>query len=771
MRQKKIVITFFHPVFVFFFITILSITAFFPFCTYAFDTESESPWHIIADSLTYNKESSTYQAEGNVIITRDNSRISTDFMEYNPEKMNAFAKGHVVVTSEGYVSSADQMELDLETESGTLSGGSIFIQSSHLYIKGDKIEKTGEKTYTADKVSISTCDGDSPDWKISGRDLKLTIEGYGTVYHSAFWAKKIPLLYSPFFFFPVKLKRQTGFLAPALSPSSKRKGFEYFQPFFWAISENTDATFFLRHMEKRGELIGSEYRYVLSDNAKGALMYDFLTDQEIDDGTPEATEYWGYTDGGTRLNEKRYWFRMKHNQLLPLDIAMKFNADVVSDQDYLREFDDLGNGFNATKKYFRKNFGSDIEASDDAVRTSSLLFSKSWTAFSVNSSFFWNDNIVARREGTSDYTLQQLPEINLSASKQQLLKTPLYVNLESEYNYFYRADLNESYYRGHRIDAQPRLYLPYTFKNWFTIEPSIGLRETVWHVENDFGPEATDSDKKGNHDRYIYQAGLDLSTDFFKIFNLNLGSVDKIKHSVTPKIVYNYIPEVDQENYPYFDSIDRISANNTVTFSITNYFTSRSLKPAVFKTNENQNRPQYSYNQFCRFLISQTYDINEEKETDPAKWRNGESKEEFYPLEFELDITPDRYFNLDSDWKWSKYEKGITTANIKLSVHDDRGDSLGVEYRYTRDAIESLITSVSAKLTNAVSVYADREYDMILNEPIETNTGIKYNSQCWSIDILYTDKPEERKYTFTFNLLGLGSIPSKNNAKTLEDLF
>lgn len=756
---------------IFFLISILLITVFSPNTTYSLPSEPQIPWHIVADTLIYDKKAGLYTASGNVVITKDNNQISTDYMEYSPEKMDAFARGHVVASSKDYTSTAEEMHINLNTEQGTLSSGTIFIESSHLYIKGDTIEKIGERTYTADKVTITTCDGDNPDWKISGRDLKLTIEGYGTVYHSAFWAKKLPLLYSPFFFFPVKLKRQTGFLPPAISPTSSRKGFEYFQPFFWAISDNTDATFFLRHMAKRGDLAGAEYRYILSDSTKGALMYDFLNDKEIDDGSDDATENWGYTDGGTRLNEKRYWFRMKHNQLLPLDITMKINTDVVSDQDYLREFDDLDNGFDSTKKYFKDNFGSDLEANDDTIRTNSLLFNKNWTTISINSSLYWNDNIVARREKADDTTLQQLPVTNLSMSKQQLFTTPFYFDIDAEYNYFYRKDVTTTSYKGHRLDFQPGLYLPYKIQNWLSVEPFISFRETAWHIENDFGESASNNAIKGNHDRYIYETGIDLSTDFYRIFDFNFGGTDKIKHSVTPKLTYNYIPELDQTDLPYFNGVDRISKNNTLTFSITNYLTSRTIAKNNIKNTGVNNKPEYEYNQFCRFLISQTYDINEHKEDDPAEWRNGESKEVLYPLSFELDITPKQYFSIDSDWKWSKYEKDITEANIKMTLNDNRGDSISAEYRYTRDSIESLIGSLSIRVTDRVSLYANKEYDYFSNEAIETNTGIKYNSQCWGINLMYTDKPDERKYTITFDLLGLGSIPSKNNADKFEDLF
>ena len=83
-----------------------------------------------------------------------------------------------------------------------------------FYIKADKILKTGERTYTADSVQITTCDGESPVWDITGRKMDVTVEGYGFVNHAALRVKQVPVLYSPFLAFPVKLKRQTGLLAP-----------------------------------------------------------------------------------------------------------------------------------------------------------------------------------------------------------------------------------------------------------------------------------------------------------------------------------------------------------------------------------------------------------------------------------------------------------------------------------------------------------------------------------------------------------------------------
>ena len=57
---------------------------------------------------------------------------------------------------------------------------------------------------------------------------------------------------------------------------SNRDGFQYNQPFFWAISESSDATLFVHYMARRGFKHGVEYRYVLGAESKGAVMYDSL---------------------------------------------------------------------------------------------------------------------------------------------------------------------------------------------------------------------------------------------------------------------------------------------------------------------------------------------------------------------------------------------------------------------------------------------------------------------------------------------------------------
>ncbi|MCJ7618269.1 MAG: LPS-assembly protein LptD, partial [Desulfobacterales bacterium] len=233
-----------------------------------FSDDSVEPWHISADEINYDNKTDHYIAKHNVIITKEDRKLTADFVRFNYNTMEVLAVGHVIMTVGEDVLIGDRMEMDLKAEIGTIHNGTVFLKENHFYIKGNKIKKLGKNSYFVDKASLTSCDGENTPWKVTGRNLRVTLEGYGFVDHATLWAKKIPLLYTPFFVFPAKQKRQSGLLPPQIG-YSERKWEEYNQPFYWAIDESSDATFYLYHMGRRGDKVAFEYRYVLDNDSKG----------------------------------------------------------------------------------------------------------------------------------------------------------------------------------------------------------------------------------------------------------------------------------------------------------------------------------------------------------------------------------------------------------------------------------------------------------------------------------------------------------------------
>lgn len=731
----------------------------------------EAPWHIAADEISHDQTKDEYVAKGDVRISRLDRALTADFVRFNRTTMVARARGQVMMTAGDDVLTGSRMELDLNRETGTVYDGTVFIKANHFYLRGNRIEKTGDKTYRADKASATTCDGENPPWQITGRDLSVVIEGFGTVRHGTLWAGKVPVFYSPFLSFPVNRKRQTGLLTPEIG-TSDRKGFEYNQPLFWAINDNSDATFYLHYMTDRGVKTGVEYRYVMDETSEGAVMFDFLDDRKVDDGSAGTTD-WGYDGGPDRTNDDRYWFRMKHDQKLPYGLSLAVDLDVVSDQDYLREFKKGYSGFKDTNAYFERHFGRSLDDYTDSTRVNRLNLNRRFTAFNLNTEVRWYDDVTLRNSGDTDTTLQQLPSIQFAGIRQQVPGTPFMFDLDSEYTYFFRENTTATEVTAHRADLHPRFYLPLHYENMLSFEPSIGYRQTLWRVTGD------DADGDDTFDRGLYDLRLDLSSDLFRVFDFDHFGFGKVLHAVRPQVVYEYIPEQEQGDLPEFDSIDSIERQNIVTYTLINTFTGKSFKkgnaPSDF-TGKNSDAGPASYMQFCRFKLEQSYDFNEASENDSSKWRNGESREPFTPVYMELELTPVPFVSLLADAEWSTYDDRFRSHNIGLRLSNRRGDKAYIEHRYNRDpedfdneddeevlATESIYASFRTNLTRGFSAYGAYEGNIAQNDDFETVVGLVYQSQCWAVDLSYADEDEEQKVALVVSLTGLGALPSLSN--------
>lgn len=708
-------------------------------------SEDGEAWTISADELHYDDTTNSYTGIGHVSISRKNRSLTADRIRVNQTTNQASAEGNVRLISNGDWMEGEYLHIDLTTEAGELINGSLFSAPNHLYLTSDKIQKTGPDSYQAEKAALTSCDGERPAWKITAKDLKITMEGYGFAKHAALWAGRVPVMYTPFLAFPVKQERQTGLLTPQLGQSN-RKGTEYLQPFYWAINRSSDATIYGHWMSERGLRTGLEYRYKLSQGSFGTLLADRFTDNKVDDGTGDSSEKWGYTaDGVLRPNDDRYWIRAKINQELPADFKAKLDIDWVSDQDYLREFKSGLYGYTETKLAFLETFGRDLNDYTEYIRSNRLNISRFWNQYALNMDLWWNDDVIKRRQSETDDTLHQLPALTFNGTRQQMGGSPFFYDLNSSYIYYYRQDGD----RGQRADIYPRVYYPFFIMQGISIEPSAGVRQTSWRVDE--GEEGTSAIAGGDYHRSIYDLGLNAKTEFYNIFDLKTGGFDRIKHAITPELDYIYIPEDDQSDLPDFDILDRIERKNLVTLGITNTLTLRQRSrstPAAPTTHD--------YLTFFRFKLSQGFDIYKRNENDP---------EPFTDMEAELDVTPGRWVNIDSDAAWSFYDHRFNAYNVTARLWDRRGDLLDATYRYTRENSEELIEAVDSiqiggrlKLTDRFTLRGTYEFNRQDEKEILTSMGLSYQSQCWAVDFDVTVEEEDRSYTAMIHLLGLGSF-------------
>ena len=176
---------------------------------------TDTPVNISAERLSFNYKDNTYTAKGNVTVGQGNTRLRADSITYEGNTGALTAAGKVIVRSGSDVVEAEKVTIFLRTGTGVLFNGKLFLTKNNVFLQGKKLERISDSTYHVEDGSFTTCNGPSPDWRITGKDLDVTLEGYGKMKHGFFYIKNIPVFYIPWLIYPAKRQRQSGFLMPS----------------------------------------------------------------------------------------------------------------------------------------------------------------------------------------------------------------------------------------------------------------------------------------------------------------------------------------------------------------------------------------------------------------------------------------------------------------------------------------------------------------------------------------------------------------------------
>ena len=692
----------------------------------AFETEFRGgPVTIDADSIAYDGDEDAYHAAGKVLITFSGGDLKADAVTLNRATNQALAVGHVLLRSGPDILEGEKVSFNIVSRTGTVEDGKMFIAQNHYYIKGERIEKKAEETYRLENGTVTTCDGDEPDWRLAGKEIELTIDGYGTLKHGRFLARDLPVLYLPYLIFPAKKTRQSGLLFPRFAYSRDKNGLDVEIPFYWAISESADATFFQRYMEKRGFKEGVEFRYATRPDSFGVFYGDFINDRK------RVTESDGIMSRDWQEDNNRWSYYLNHETTFANGFNIRSDIRRVSDRWYFRDFSSfnyyLDNySLGGQERFQRVSFFGDesLGSLDSTVR-----LTKDWSLYNLTALARYIDDFSSLN---NDATLQTYPEVTLTGFRRPLFDSPLQLEFASGYDHFYR---NEGQ-RGHLGYIIPTLYLPLKLGPYAQVTPQAGFRGDVWERSD----SVTDTgDKYGN--RGVFTLGTTLSTEIYRVFDVKGAEVEKIRHGIQPDITYTFIPEASQDRIPNF--LSSIPAQNSLSYGITN----------TILTRMRAKDGKISYREIMRFRLGQIYDIQESRRDVTSGTADNRP---FGAVTLELDLSPIPSLSFAARNIYSANSGVWTQTNYDLAVSDNRGDSAILGYRYTQNSLEEVNLNLRAAVTPSLDVLYILRQNRLDNKIIESTYGIKYRKQCWTFEFNITDTSSDRAFMFYFSLLGLG---------------
>ena len=709
----------------------------------------DTPWEITADSLSYNEKEGTYLAQKNVVIKKARQALYTQSAAFNTKTGIATVSGGVRIETDGDIIIGKEGTFNLNTQTGEIVDGRLFMKANHYYLSGSQMQKTGENTYLINDCTITTCNGENPDWTITGSEVKVTIEGYGTVKNSAFRIRDLPILYIPYMIFPAKTRRQSGLLPPKLGYSTLN-GAEVQIPFYWAISDQTDATFYQRYMTKRGYMQGAEFRYVESKKSKGILEFDILSDKEkqknmSDNDSLDISPY-------ARTNQTRYWLRGRADQDLPLGVVARLDGDFVSDQDYLREFEEKLYGFDV-RSNLQEESKRPVQEKRSPTRRSALRLSRDGESYTLQGIAGYFQQV--ENPETKDLMEQPVGGLNFDLLQEQLMGWPVFFNLETDYDYIWSDEAN----RGHGITLSPQVNFPFWLGPYVEFEPSFRYTYNSQWVDDNQGD-------KSHSNQTLYEANTRLSTNAEKFFDTSWGNATKLRHKISPSIYYTYqgynsdgeeapwFTPIEQDDYgtPWyltFNQSERNQDRNRVAFSLENFLDARM----------EDGKGNVAYNQWAIFRLNQGYDFQEATE-------DGENTP-LTPLTAELIVTPFPTLDLRGSTGWDHYENTFTQTTLSgeftVNRYGGRHDYYEINYQYYRygeNDQANINFRTNINLAYGFSVGGSLQRDLEVEKNISSAGWLGYQGQCWGVRLGAGKESGDTTFIVALRLVGLGSAGS-----------
>ena len=447
-------------------------------------------------------------------------------MEVNEATKIARVKGNVVLVLDEDIFTGQEGQFNLATRSGEMTGARLFLKKNHFHVDSPLIRKTGDKTYYAEEAKVTTCDADRPVWSFSARKLSVVVEGYATGRDGLLHLAGVPVLYLPLAVLPVMTSRQSGFLLPTYG-QHRAGGSVVEAPFYWAISNYSDLTLYQTVFSNRGYMQGGEYRRRGHDEAAANFRFFYIND--------------GYTQNTTN---HRYWASGMINQPLG-DWEVRGTLDRVSDPNYLADFNFGYMGLNRYSRELLMEFGRDLEQEEVNTRVSNFNLARNFSVANFTLYTRYYEKLI----NNDPNLFNRLPGASLNSVPLSLGGLPIYLGLNSSYNYFYQ---NHGM-TGDRMDFHPNVSLQGQPLPGISFGSRVGFRETLFRVDHTV-PEGP---PEKIIPRQLFDSRVALGGAWARDFGRGTESSYFYRHILRPEVAYTNIPRFNPHRYPQFDPLDQ----------------------------------------------------------------------------------------------------------------------------------------------------------------------------------------------------------------------
>ncbi len=638
---------------------------------------------------------------GNVKVTDAKSIISAEEVLLDHDKQYLLASGGVSIESKEAFFSANSLETNANNETN-LTNASFVLFGNNANGNAETIKVNALAETDLTNLTFTTCPIGNDSWQFATSEMNIDPEsGRGEAWNTTLRVGGIPVFYFPYINFPTDDRRKSGLLTPAIKTSDSN-GLDISQPVYWNIAPSMDAEFFFRQIEKRGDQIGAEYRW-LTEKTLAEWEFEWINkDKQVSALLENNTQ-----NTPLAYHSEERWLNQLMFQAAFSDLwHLKVDTKRVSDSEYFRDF------------------GSGLDKTNETQLTSQM-----------NLSFLnenWDINLFSRTYQSliGNEAYRYLPGFNLNGD--YLAESGLYWQLKSEWDNFEHKNINKT--QGSRFNIQPSLSYPVNL-SWGFFNPKISYQSSHYQQESQL------TGAKQTITRNLPIVSFDSGLFFDRKMQLD---GENYTHSLSPRFFYSYIPYRNQQAINLFDTAlasfnfdslwqenrftgtDRVGDTNHVSLAIAN---------SLIK--DGDNNPLFNFSLGRKFYLQESKVHLNGVNLDMVN--NKQS-----PWLADLTFNINQYTDLQGFIEWDDKSSSTNQAKTKIKFEPIANHIVNVTHRYRKVALIGIEDYVSEEadisfawpINDQWRLVGRRYNDLLRKQTIETLFGVEYESCCWAIRLV-----------------------------------
>jgi lipopolysaccharide assembly outer membrane protein LptD (OstA) len=757
----------------------------------------------VEDTIKYSADEIDYLIEKNLITLKGGSSLEYDQILLTAGKIYYHTEKEILVAEAMKKSSGEtdstkdqvwleppvlkdgkdeikgkRMTYDLNSKRGKVETGVTQIERGTYH--GDKLRKITEKVLLADKGSYTTCDKDKPHFHFYSRRMKIIAKDKVIAKPVVLYIADLPVAAIPFYVFPIKPGRHSGFLTFDIGNLEAGERFIRNLGYYWAASDYWDLKTAFDYYEGSGWLVKSRVRYAVR----------YLLDGSISGSYNRESGWNTYTY--TKWRRNRWDLVINHRQTITPSVSFSAYGKFLSDKDFWRDLN--------LDPYERRN---------RSLR-SQMNLNKRWANTSLTLALDQTVNLDI------DDRSALLPTLRLSRSTLPLFPAKdkekgeiskkwynsIYYSLSSNFvNYNYKKERTGYFDRKKYMVSDNFLNLsaPQKLFGYLVLNPQFGYQETWYYIfktnmSDDFPILGNSSARRGT-----YSTSLSARTTVYGTFHTKIGKLTGIRHVITPNLSFAWRPEFDRkEKYRNYTGRGGGGAKQkAMNFSLSNLFQIKTKSISDGKEVEKKlDLFTLNFSSAYNFLAKERKLSNLSTALRSSAIRNVDlsfsATHDFYDKKTgKLKLLSPRwvYFSFDTrlsfhgSWQESrpkigKESEGLTPPEENMEGPSEKVTqtwSVNISHRFskTRGGSKNHWASASLRLPltrHWLLSYLNR-YDFAEKKITEQTFELYRDMHCWEGRFTWIVNGYRQGYYFRINIKALPEIKIEKSRKGIREIF